>query len=85
LDPLKSGFQGSTVVASLGSEGLTVNWTVSANAAAIATAIPGTGFALGSGTVLLGLAGIGGILGIVAGTGGFDSGGGDNNVVSDSQ
>jgi hypothetical protein len=42
LDPLQNPFQGETVVANLGSLGLTVNWMVAAGAAPIATARPGT-------------------------------------------
>jgi hypothetical protein len=41
LDPLKSPFKGQTVLSSLGAEGLTVNWLVSVNADALATATPG--------------------------------------------
>ena len=41
LDPLKPPYQGETVVASLGSQGLTVDWIVSENAKAIAAAAPG--------------------------------------------
>jgi len=41
LDPLKSAFQGETVVAALGSEGLTVDWIVSKSAKAIASATLG--------------------------------------------
>ena len=41
LDPLKFPFQGETVVASLGPQGLTVDWIVSENAKAIALATPG--------------------------------------------
>ena len=41
LDPLKSTFQGETVVAALGSQGLTVDWIVSKSAKAIASAILG--------------------------------------------
>src|SRR3989337_2019220 len=38
LDPVKSAFQGETVVAALGSQGLTVDWIVSKSARAIASA-----------------------------------------------
>ena len=41
LDPLKSPFQGETVVAALGSQGLTVDWIVSKSAKAIALATLG--------------------------------------------
>lgn len=41
LDPLQSPFQGETVVASLGPQGLTVDWIVSESARAIAVATPG--------------------------------------------
>ncbi len=41
LDPLKSSFQGETVVAALGSQGLTVDWIVSKSAKAIASATLG--------------------------------------------
>jgi len=41
LDPVKSAFQGETVVAALGSQGLTVDWIVSKSAKAIASAILG--------------------------------------------
>jgi hypothetical protein len=41
LDPLKSAFQGETVVAALGSQGLTVDWIVSKSAKAIASATLG--------------------------------------------
>jgi hypothetical protein len=41
LDPLKSPFQGETVVAALGSQGLTVDWIVSKSAKAIASATLG--------------------------------------------
>jgi hypothetical protein len=89
LDPLKTGFQGNTVVAFVGGEGLTVNWTVATNAAAIAAAAPGivTGGLFGLGTtwtILLGTLGLGGFgAGIAAATGAFD--GGSQNVVTDSQ
>jgi hypothetical protein len=85
LDPLKTGFQGNTVLASVGADGLTVNWTVSPTNLAVATATAGTGFGLGTGgIVLLSVLGLGGVVGIVAGTGAFDSGDG-GGVVSDSQ
>jgi len=41
LDPVKSAFQGETVVAALGSQGLTVDWIVSKSAKAIASATLG--------------------------------------------
>ena len=41
LDPLKSPFQGDTVVAALGPQGLTVDWIVSKSAKAIALATLG--------------------------------------------
>jgi len=41
LDPLKSAFQGETVVAALGPQGLTVDWIVSKSAKAIAAATLG--------------------------------------------
>lgn len=41
LDPLKSPFQGETVVAALGTQGLTVDWIVSKSARAIAAATLG--------------------------------------------
>lgn len=41
LDPLKSAFQGETVVTALGSKGLTVDWIVSKTAKAIASATQG--------------------------------------------
>ena len=41
LDPLKSPFQGETVVAALGPQGLTVDWIVSKSAKAIASATLG--------------------------------------------
>ena len=41
LDPVKSAFQGETVVAALGSQGLTVDWIVSKSARAIASATLG--------------------------------------------
>ena len=41
LDPLKSPFQGETVVTALGPEGLTVDWIVSKSAKAIASATLG--------------------------------------------
>jgi len=41
LDPLKSPFQGETVVAALGPQGLTVDWIVSKSAKAIAAATLG--------------------------------------------
>jgi carboxypeptidase family protein len=41
LDPVKSAFQGETVVAALGSQGLTVDWVVSKTAKAIASATLG--------------------------------------------
>lgn len=40
LDPLKSPYQGETVVTALGPQGLTVDWTVSESAKAIASAVP---------------------------------------------
>ncbi len=43
LNPLETGFQGETAVVSLGAEGLTVNWTVSTTAPALAAAAPGSG------------------------------------------
>ena len=42
LDPLQNPFQGQTVVANLGSLGLTVNWLIATGVAPIATAEPGT-------------------------------------------
>ena len=53
LDPDHTGYRGATVVASLVGEGLTVNWTVSTAAVAIAAATPAAAagqefFALGS-------------------------------------
>jgi hypothetical protein len=51
LDPLKSAFQGETVVAALGSQGLTVDWIVSKSAKAIASASLGIA---SSGPVALG-------------------------------
>ena len=42
LDPLKNPFQGETVLANLGSQGLTVNWMLAAAATPVATAQPGT-------------------------------------------
>jgi hypothetical protein len=51
LDPLKSAFQGETVVAALGSQGLTVDWIVSRSAKAIASATLGIA---SSGSVELG-------------------------------
>jgi hypothetical protein len=51
LDPLKSPFQGETVVAALGSQGLTVDWIVSKSAKAIASASLGIA---SSGPVALG-------------------------------
>lgn len=54
LDPLQNRFQGETVVANLGSQGLTVNWMVAAAAAPIATAQPDTEDRIGdAGKVLL--------------------------------
>lgn len=47
LDPLNSPFKGQTVVAAVGTEGLTVNWMVSQVAPALATAAVG---ASGTGT-----------------------------------
>jgi len=38
LDPIQTGYQGATVVTPLTVEGLTVNWTVSTTAAAVAIA-----------------------------------------------
>jgi hypothetical protein len=52
LDPIQPPFQGETVVASLGPQGLTVDWIVSESAKAIAVATPGIApsgpFALGA-------------------------------------
>lgn len=49
LDPLNTPFKGETVLASVGAEGLTVNWAVSAVAPAMAMASPGPGAAGGTG------------------------------------
>ena len=80
LNPLATGFQGETVATSLGSEGLTVNWTVSAAAPAVAVATPGVAgggiFGLGkTSTFLGGLGLVGGGVGGATGGGAFDSGG----------
>ena len=40
LEPLKSPYQGETVVTSVGPQGLTVDWIVSESAKAIASAVP---------------------------------------------
>ena len=69
LDPLKSPYQGETVVASLGPQGLTVDWIDSENAKAIASAAPGIAacgpFTLGATTRAI-------IAGVIA-TGGLGS------------
>ena len=51
LDPLKSGFAAGDAVATIGKEGLTVDWIVSVNTPALAvatplvpSAVPGVGF-----------------------------------------
>ena len=43
LDTANSPYKGQTVVSAVGSEGLTVNWLVSASAPALAMATPGAG------------------------------------------
>lgn len=85
LDPVKTGLKGDTVTASLGREGLTVNWTVSTTAMPIATAMPGLlpcgPFELGTailGAILVGGAGAG----IAAGAGAFEDGGKKVNTSS---
>jgi carboxypeptidase family protein len=68
LDPQGTGFQAGNGVAYLGSEGLTVDWTVSRNAMALDDAAVGTG--LSASTVidsLLTPAGIPVVGGVVAG------------------
>jgi hypothetical protein len=80
LDPLKTGYQGNTVVASLPAQGLTADWLVAADKPAIAAAKagidPGGLFGLGpTGTAILGftvLTGLG--FGIAAGAGAFGDG-----------
>jgi hypothetical protein len=75
LNPLHGGFQGQTVVASLGEKGLTVSWTVSPSVPAVAAATPGlatTGGILGLGNTGTFLGGVG-LLG--AGVGGAAAGG----------
>lgn len=42
LEPPQTGFQGETVVASVGPKDLSVDWVISASAKAIAVAMPGT-------------------------------------------
>jgi hypothetical protein len=79
LDPLKSPFKGQTVLSALGAEGLTVNWLVSENADALATATPGVDESAGffglspmatGGLIFLGGAGL--ISGILAAAGVFE-------------
>jgi hypothetical protein len=79
LDPLKKPFQGETVLANLGSQGLTVNWMLAAAVAPIATAQPGTvaaGGFMGIGdawtVVLINAVGGGLGTGIAWAVGGFD-------------
>jgi len=79
LDPLQNRFQGETVVANLGSQGLTVNWLVASGAAPIATAQPGTEetgglFGIGDAwtVVLINVVGGGFGAGMTAAFGGFD-------------
>lgn len=83
LDPLKSPFKGQTVLSSLNAEGLTVNWLVSENTEALATATPGVNDSTGlfglspeatGGLIFLSTAGL--ISGILAGAGVFE---GNNN------
>ena len=91
LDPLKNPFQGETVLANLGSQGLTVNWMLAAAAAPVATAQPGTvetGGSPGIGQVATGVAivAVGGGIGYGAAyaAGGFDknTNGSGSGVVS---
>ena len=68
LDPLQSPFHGETVVASLGPQGLTVDWIVSESSKAIAAATPGIApsepFALGAtGNIIVGSVVVAGWLG----------------------
>ena len=79
LDPLQNPFQGETVVANLGSQGLTVNWLIAASVAPIATAQPGTEetgglFGIGDAwtVVLSNVLGAGFGTGMAAVFGGFD-------------
>jgi hypothetical protein len=82
LNPLNTGFQGQTVVATVSEKGLTVSWTVSSTAPAVAAATPGIAtaggiFGLGTtGTFLGGVglvgAGVGG--GMAASNSGGDGG-----------
>ena len=82
LDPKNTGYQGATVVTSMVKEGLTVNWTVSntAPAVAIAAATPDAAakqkfFAAGSTgrKIAAFTVGLGGLGGILAASGVFDS------------
>lgn len=86
LDPVTTGFQGQTVVASLGPEGLMANWAVSGTAPAVAAAKPGGGpcgsYALWP---AIGVLGVGGLVGGLAGGGVFDGGGGGGLPVSPTQ
>ncbi len=79
LDPLTTGFQGQTVVTSLGLDGLIANWAVSSTAPAVAAAKPGAGPCGGypwgaAGAALGGLGIIGGLVGGLTGGGGGDNG-----------
>jgi hypothetical protein len=79
LDPLNTPFRGQTVVSSVGTQGLTVDWIVSSSAPAIASALPGAAnggtFGLSPETLgFLGFLGLAGLeVGIAAGAGAFGS------------
>lgn len=86
LDPRTTGFQGQTLVASLGPEGLIANWAVSSAAPAVAEAEPGGipcgGYAWGAAGAALGGLGVVGGLGA---SGVFDNDNGRSPPVSPTQ
>lgn len=82
LNPLNTNFRGQTVVATVEGKGLTVSWTVSSAAPAIAAATPGVAAAggiLGLGTTQTFLGGVGLVgagVGGAAASGSIGGGGG---------
>lgn len=94
LNPLSTGFEGNTFVASLGAEGLTVQWTVSSTAPAIAAATPGvvagsaalasgaSGIGVGTAVAVGGAVAAGGTVGGLAASGAFDGGSGQSSTPS---
>ena len=85
LDPINSGFKGETVASAVGIQGLTVNWTVSQLAPALATAAVGvSGAPAGPEPIgaLLFLGGSAGLIGVAAGLGAFSNNAGTGGTPS---